>query len=128
MTEPFSFTTPPDTVQQARLAMARLRARLAGAIDPLAPCADQTSLALAFMALEDTYPAYPPLPDGVAATPDARRELNDAIGQLERAMREAANAVDTLRLARAIRHLRELDDSPYLASTPSGRRGPTGSA
>lgn len=128
MTEPISFTTPPETVQQARLAMARLRARLALEIDPLAPCADQTSLALAFMALEDTYPAYPPLPDGIAASRDARRELDDAIGLLQRAMREAGTAVDTLRIARAIQHIRELEDSPYLTSRPDGRRRATGSA
>ena len=128
MIEPFSFTSPPDTVQQARLAMARLRARLALKVDPLAPCADQTSLALAFMALEDTYPAYPPLPDGIAGSRDARAELDDAIGLLQRAMREAEIAVDTLRIARAIRHIRELSDSPYLTSGPAGRRRPTGSA
>jgi hypothetical protein len=112
------FSTPPPGVAQARLSMARLRRRLALDIDPLAPCADQTSLALAFLALEDADPAYPPLPSGIEPSLDAQRDHTWAKRLLQQAMAAAPTAAEKLRYARTIRHLAELDDSPYLTSAP----------
>ena len=119
MVDPDSFAQPPANVAAARLAMARLRRRLVLDIDPRAPCADQTSLALAFMALEDACPAFPPLPNGVEASVDPARDHALAVDLLRTALAAAPMAGEKLRYARTIRHLRDLDDSPYLTSTPA---------
>lgn len=109
-----TFTDPPPVVQQARLAMARLERHLFAAIGPLDPSCDQSSLAFAFLDLEDVYPPYRPLPLPVEASEDPRADLDLAIQLLTGASASAGTAVDTLRYAYAIRYLRELDGSPYL--------------
>lgn len=114
MNQNLTFTTPPAPVQQARLAMARLEAHLAQVIDPMAPDPELTSIAFAFMALEDLHPPYPPLPADLAPSVDAAADLDLAIAALGEAGEEATNAVDILRYAYTIRDLRELTDSSYL--------------
>ncbi len=78
MTE-ITFASPPEPVQRARLAMARLEAHLAQVIDPMAPDFELTSVALAFMALEDVHPPYPPLPADLEPSADAAADLEAAI-------------------------------------------------
>lgn len=114
MTE-ITFATPPEPVQRARLAMARLEAHLAQVIDPMAPDFELTSVAFAFMALEDVHPPYPPLPADLEPSADAAADLDAAIAALGAAGEEATSAVDILRFAYTIRDLREISNSPYLA-------------
>jgi hypothetical protein len=109
------FATPPETVQRARIAMARLEAHLAQVIDPMAPDFELTSVAFAFMSLEDVHPPYPPLPTDLEPSADAAADLDVAIDALGVAGEEATSAVDILRFAYTIRDLREISDSPYLA-------------
>lgn len=103
------FTTPPAPVQRARLAMARLQRHLAAAIGPLDECTDLTGMAIAFMTLDDLYPAYTPLPPDVPASVDPQADLDEAIQELRVAMAAAARAVEVLRYARTIRDLHDLD-------------------
>lgn len=115
MTHNLFFSTPPQPVQRARLAMARLEAHLAAVIDPMAPDPELTSVAFAFMALEDVHPPYPPLPADLEPSADAAADLDAAIAALGAAGETAASVVDILRYAYAIRDLREITDSPYLS-------------
>lgn len=108
MTSPFAFTTAPEPVHRARLAMARLERHLAIVIGPLDPCTDLTGMALAFMSLEGLHPPYEPLPD-VAPSTDPQADLDEAVGSLRTAMAQADTAVDKLRYARTIHDLQNLD-------------------
>jgi hypothetical protein len=114
MTE-ITFATPPEPVQRARIAMARLEAHLAQVIDPMAPDFELTSVAFAFMALEDVHPPYPPLPVDLEPSADAAADLEAAIAALDAAGEQATSAADILRFAYTIRDLCEINDSPYLA-------------
>ncbi|MGQ0631518.1 MAG: hypothetical protein ACT4P1_10780 [Sporichthyaceae bacterium] len=123
MQHPLTFTTPPEPVHRARLAMARLQHHLAEVIGPLDPCTDLTGMAMAFMTLEDLYPSYAPMPDSIAASEDPQSDLDEAIWFLHAAMAGASTATDKLRYARTIRDLHDLDSVHPAAvntGTPSG--------
>lgn len=112
-----TFTTPPVSMQQARLAMARLQRHLATVIGPLDPCTDLTGMAMAFMSLDGVYPAYEPLPRDIPPSADPQVDLDTAIAALWVAMAEGSTAADKLRYARTIRDLHDLD------SVRPGRHG-----
>jgi hypothetical protein len=128
MNHPLTFTTPPEPVQQARLAMARAEQRLALDVGPLEPCWDLTGIGLAFLTLETVHPAYHPLLE-VEASPDPRADLLAAIDGLALAIADASSAyvgsadvgstdassadvgsaADIARYVATIRDLRDLD-------------------
>lgn len=108
MEYPLTFTTPPEPVQQARLAMARAEQRLALDVGPLEPCWDLTGIGLAFLTLETVHPAYHPLLE-VEASPDPRADLLAAIEWLAVAIADASSAADIARYIVTIRDLRDLD-------------------
>ena len=110
-----TFSDPPPDVQRARLAMARLEQHLLAVIDPLDPTCDLTSLAFAFLSLEDIHPPYPPLPDGIAPSPDPRADLVLAVHHLRAAAENAGSAAEILRYAYTVRDLHELTGSRHLA-------------
>lgn len=121
MNPELTFTDPSPDVQRARLAMARLEQHLLAVIGPLDPDCDLSILAFAFLALEDIYPPYTPLPDGVEASLDPRADLLLAVHHLNAAAERAGSASEVLRYAYAIRDLRELAGSRNLRAPQSGR-------
>lgn len=121
MNPELTFTEPPPDVQRARLAMARLEQHLLAVIDPLDPDCDLSTLAFAFLALEDIYPPYTPLPEGIEASIDPRADLLIAVHHLNVAAERAGSATEVLRFAYAIRDLRELAGSFNLRAQQPGR-------
>lgn len=109
--EPAPFTIPSAAVQGARLALARLEQGLHAASDPLAPSVSLDHIAMAFLALEDVAPPYPPLPAvTTAADPrtDPRADLAEALSWLEKANAETDRVGEKLRYSRAARDLTAL--------------------
>jgi hypothetical protein len=110
------FTRPSDAIVVARVAIARLQMHFEDAVDSFDESADVTSLLLAWLSLETIDPPYPPLPLDLTPSVDPRADLEAAITALLQLSAEATTARETLRFAYVVRDLREVENSPYLAT------------
>lgn len=121
---PVRFTTPPERVQAARVALAQVDLALHEGTDPLEYNADLTGIGFAVSALEEVNPVYAPLPV-ITASPDPRGDLRAARGALLTEIERTDTAVDKLRYARVVHEINDLDLAADLTSPPPAGDGDT---
>lgn len=101
------FTTPPERVQAARVALAQVELALHESTDPLEYNADLTGIGFAISALEDVNPVYVPSFVTEAST-DPLADLQTARDALLAEIDDTAPVADMLRYARTIREINDL--------------------